>query len=153
MTFHMGDPFGTNFLVYLIVATIVGIIAKAISICYSYYAWYHSMGVGRRFGWGWRQFLRDNGLIWPHVAWQGISLGGSIITGIVGAWFMTQIIVLPGFGHIGDINVAGVPIIRVVIGTLILVAVWHRLFPVLFLYAALWVRHLFYGNDPNTPYP
>jgi uncharacterized membrane protein YeaQ/YmgE (transglycosylase-associated protein family) len=79
--------FGLNFIVYLIIAAIVGIIAESIV--------------------GWRLPL---GII------------GAIIAAIVGIWLMTQVIVING---IGDIYIYGVPIIRALIGAIILVALWH----------------------------
>ncbi len=78
---------GLNFILYLIIAAIVGVIAEYI--------------------FGWRLQL---GII------------GAIIAGIVGAWLMTQVIQIQG---IGDINLFGVPIIRAIIGAIILVAIWH----------------------------
>src|SRR5881275_1380785 len=81
--------FGLNFIIYLIVAAIVGLVAEAIV--------------------GWRLPL---GFI------------GAIIAALVGIWLMTQVIVITG---IGDINVFGVPIIRALIGAIILVALWHLL--------------------------
>ena len=47
---------------------------------------------------------------------------GAIIAALVGIWLMTQVIIITG---IGDIYVFGVPIIRALIGAIILVAVWH----------------------------
>ena len=79
--------FGLNFIIYLIVAAIVGLVAEAIV--------------------GWRLPL---GFI------------GAIIAALVGIWLMTQVIIITG---IGDIYVFGVPIIRALIGAIILVAVWH----------------------------
>lgn len=80
---------GLGFIVYLIVAAIVGLVAEFIV--------------------GWRLPL---GII------------GAIIAGIVGAWLLTNVIIING---IGDIYVQGVPIIRALIGALILVALWHLL--------------------------
>ncbi len=78
---------GLNFILYLIIAAVVGVIAEYIV--------------------GWRVPL---GII------------GAIIAGIVGAWLMTQVISIQG---IGDINLFGVPIIRALIGAILLIAVWH----------------------------
>jgi uncharacterized membrane protein YeaQ/YmgE (transglycosylase-associated protein family) len=47
---------------------------------------------------------------------------GAIIAALIGVWLMTQVVVLTG---IGDINVYGVPIVRALIGAIILVAIWH----------------------------
>src|SRR5947209_16529930 len=79
--------FGLNFILYLIIAAIVGFIAEAIV--------------------GWR-----------------VPFGfiGAIIAALIGIWLMTQVIVITG---IGDIYIQGVPIIRALIGAIILVALWH----------------------------
>src|SRR5438477_12585195 len=90
VTIKIGDnvwTFGLNFIVYLIVAAIVGFIAEAL--------------VGWRLPFG---FI------------------GAIIAALIGIWLMTQVIIITG---IGDINVFGVPIIRALIGAIILVALWH----------------------------
>ncbi|MBV9257566.1 MAG: GlsB/YeaQ/YmgE family stress response membrane protein [Ktedonobacteraceae bacterium] len=79
--------FGLNFLLFLVIAAIVGVVAEYIV--------------------GWRVPL---GII------------GAIILGIIGAWLMTDIIQI---GGIGDIYLWGVPIIRALIGAIILVAIWH----------------------------
>src|SRR5438270_13534614 len=73
--------FGLNFIIYLIVAAIVGLVAEAIV--------------------GWRLPL---GFI------------GVIIAAFVCIWLMTQVIIISG---IGDINVFGVPMVRVLIGLII----------------------------------
>ncbi len=78
---------GLNFIMYLIIAAIVGVVAESIA--------------------GWRLPL---GII------------GAIIAGIVGAWLMTQVINIQG---IGDLYRWGVPVIRALIGAILLVAVWH----------------------------
>ena len=57
------------------------------------------------------------------VGWRlPFGFVGAIIAALVGIWLMTQVIIITG---IGDINVFGVPIIRALIGAIILVAVWH----------------------------
>jgi uncharacterized membrane protein YeaQ/YmgE (transglycosylase-associated protein family) len=81
--------FGLNFILYLIIAAIVGLIAEYIV--------------------GWRLPL---GII------------GAIIAALIGIWLMTQVIVITG---IGDIFLFGVPVIRALIGAIILVAIWHLL--------------------------
>jgi len=48
----------------------------------------------------------------------------AIIAGLIGAWLMTQVIII---GGVSDITIAGVPIIRALIGAILLVAVWHLL--------------------------
>jgi uncharacterized membrane protein YeaQ/YmgE (transglycosylase-associated protein family) len=47
---------------------------------------------------------------------------GAIIIALIGIWLMTQVIVIDG---IGDINVAGVPLLRALVGATLLVALWH----------------------------
>jgi uncharacterized membrane protein YeaQ/YmgE (transglycosylase-associated protein family) len=79
--------FGANFLIYLVVAAIIGLIAESL--------------VGRRLPFG---FV------------------GAIIAALVGAWLLTRVIIING---IADINVYGVPIIRALIGAIILVAIWQ----------------------------
>src|SRR5205085_8163231 len=94
VTIKIGDnvwTFGLNFIIYLIVAAIVGLIAEAI--------------VGR-----------------PRLP---LGFVGAIIAALIGVWLMTQVIIING---IGDINIYGVPIIRALIGAIILVALWHLLF-------------------------
>ena len=92
VTIKLGDnvwTFGTNFLIYLIVAAIVGLLAEFIV--------------------GWR---------------LPFGIIGAIIAALIGAWLLTKVIILTG---IGDLNVAGVPLLRALIGAIILVAVWHLL--------------------------
>lgn len=79
--------FSVNFIVYLIIAAIVGLLAEFI--------------VGWRLPFG---FI------------------GAIIAALVGIWLMTNVIIITG---LGDINLFGVPIIRALIGAIILVAIWH----------------------------
>jgi uncharacterized membrane protein YeaQ/YmgE (transglycosylase-associated protein family) len=92
VTIKLGDnvwTFGLNFIIYLIVAAVVGLVAESL--------------VGRRLPFG---FV------------------GAIIAALVGAWLLTKVIVING---IGDINVYGVPILRALVGAIILVAIWHLL--------------------------
>jgi uncharacterized membrane protein YeaQ/YmgE (transglycosylase-associated protein family) len=92
VTIKLGNnvwTFGTNFLLYLVVAAVVGLVAEAL--------------VGRRLPFG---FV------------------GAIIAALVGAWLLTKVIVING---IGDINVFGVPIVRALVGAIILVAIWQLL--------------------------
>ncbi len=80
---------GADFIIYLIVAAIVGLVAETIV--------------------GWR---------------LPFGIIGAIIAAIIGAWLLTNVIVISG---IGDIYIQGVPIIRALIGAIILVALWHLL--------------------------
>src|SRR6266566_2436075 len=62
-------------------------------------------------------------LVAAIVGWRlPFGFVGAIIAALVGIWLMTQVIIITG---IGDINVFGVPIIRALIGAIILVALWH----------------------------
>src|SRR5579859_4940796 len=92
VTLKLGDQvwsFGLNFIVYLIVAAIVGLVAESLV--------------------GWR-----------------LPLGfvGAIIAALIGAWLLTKVLVITG---IGDITVYGVPLLRALLGAILLVAVWHLL--------------------------
>jgi uncharacterized membrane protein YeaQ/YmgE (transglycosylase-associated protein family) len=92
ITIHLGNnswTIGLNFIIYLLVAAIVGFLAESIV--------------------GWR---------------LPFGIVGAIIVALIGIWLMTQVIVITG---LGDINIAGVPIIRALIGGIILVAIWHAL--------------------------
>ena len=78
-----------SFIIYLIVAAIVGLVAEYII--------------------GWR---------------LPFGIIGAIIAALIGIWLMTHLLIING---IGDIYVAGVPLIRALIGAIILVAIWHLL--------------------------
>lgn len=59
------------------------------------------------------------------VGWRlPFGIIGAILAGIVGVWLMTRVIVITGFG---DYYINNVPIIRALIGAVILVALWHAL--------------------------
>lgn len=92
ITIQIGDhvwEINTSFLIYLLIAAIVGVIAELIV--------------------GWR---------------LPFGIIGAIIAGIIGVWIMTQVIIITG---IPDLVVNGVPMMRGVIGALILIAIWHLL--------------------------
>jgi uncharacterized membrane protein YeaQ/YmgE (transglycosylase-associated protein family) len=78
---------GTNLIVYLVIAAIVGLVAEFIV--------------------GWR---------------LPFGIIGAIVAALIGIWLMTQVIIITG---IGDYNIYGVPIVRALIGAIILVALWH----------------------------
>jgi uncharacterized membrane protein YeaQ/YmgE (transglycosylase-associated protein family) len=78
--------FGLNFIVYLIIAAIVGLVAE--------------------------------GLVRYHLPFGFV---GAIIAALIGIWLMTNVIIITG---IGDINVFNVPLIRALIGAIILVGIW-----------------------------
>ncbi len=57
------------------------------------------------------------------VGWRlPFGIIGAIIAALAGTWLLTQVIVLTG---IGDFYVYGVPIVRALVGAIILVAIWH----------------------------
>src|SRR6266581_7580343 len=59
------------------------------------------------------------------VGWRlPFGFVGAIIAALVGIWLMTQVIIITG---IGDIVVYGVPILRALIGAILLVGIWHLL--------------------------
>ncbi len=79
----------TNFIIYLIIAAIVGLVAETI--------------VGWRLPFG---FI------------------GAIIAALVGVWLLTNVInVIIPF----DKTIYGVPIIKALLGAIVLVAIWHLL--------------------------
>ena len=79
----------SDFLIYLVVAAIAGLVAEFIV--------------------GWR---------------LPFGIVGAVIAGLIGVWLMTRVIIISGFS---DINIGDVPIIRALIGAIILVALWHLL--------------------------
>ncbi len=57
------------------------------------------------------------------VGWRlPFGFVGAIIIALIGIWLMTKVIIIDG---IGDINIEGVPILRALIGAILLVALWH----------------------------
>src|SRR5712692_6399480 len=94
ITIKIGDnvwTFGTNLIVYLIVAALVGLIAEFIV--------------------GWR-----------------IPFGiiGAIIAALIGIWLLTNVV---NINIPGDFTIAGqpIPLIKALIGAIIVVAIWHAL--------------------------
>lgn len=83
---HNVWTFGLNFIVYLIIAAVVGLVAE--------------------------------GLVRYHLPFGFV---GAIIAALIGVWLMTNVIIITG---LGDIVVYGVPIIRALIGAIILVGIW-----------------------------
>lgn len=101
ITIQLGDhlwEFGADFLVYLLVAAIVGFIAEFI--------------VGWRLPFG---FI------------------GAIIAALVGVWLLTKVVIIqgietvPGLNTLDQINISGVPILRALVGAILLVLIWHAL--------------------------
>ena len=66
------------------------------------------------------------GIIAEYIVGWRLPLGivGAIIAGVVGAWLMTSVIQI---GGIPDITIWGVPLIRAILGAIILIALWHLL--------------------------
>ena len=92
ITINIGNNVWTideSFLIYLLVAAIVGVVAESIV--------------------GWR---------------LPFGIVGAIVVALIGVWLMTRVIVIGGFG---DYYVAGIPLIRALIGALILTGLWHAL--------------------------
>jgi uncharacterized membrane protein YeaQ/YmgE (transglycosylase-associated protein family) len=59
------------------------------------------------------------------VGWRlPLGIVGAIVAGVVGAWLMTRVIQISG---VPDINVWGVPLVRALLGAIILVGLWHLL--------------------------
>jgi uncharacterized membrane protein YeaQ/YmgE (transglycosylase-associated protein family) len=59
------------------------------------------------------------------VGWRlPFGIIGAIILGALGAWLLTSVIQING---IGDIYLWGVPLIRALIGAIILIGIWHLL--------------------------
>src|SRR5690242_21824410 len=59
------------------------------------------------------------------VGWRlPLGIVGAIIAALVGAWLLTKVLIITG---IGDITIAGVPLLRALLGAILLVAVWHLL--------------------------
>jgi uncharacterized membrane protein YeaQ/YmgE (transglycosylase-associated protein family) len=90
ITIQIGNhlwSFGTNVIIYLIVAALVGLAAEFIV--------------------GWR---------------LPFGFVGAIVLALIGIWLMTQVIIING---VGDIIIGGVPLLRALIGAILLVALWH----------------------------
>ncbi len=89
VTIKIGDnvwSFGLNFILYLVIAAIVGLVAE--------------------------------GLVRYHLPFGFV---GAIIAALIGIWLMTNVIIISG---IGDIYLFKVPLIRALIGAIVLVAIW-----------------------------
>src|SRR5713101_7848938 len=60
------------------------------------------------------------------VGWRlPFGIIGAIIAALVGIWLMTQVIIISGIGDIYLGTNPTVPIVRALIGAIILVAIWH----------------------------
>jgi uncharacterized membrane protein YeaQ/YmgE (transglycosylase-associated protein family) len=95
VTIRIGNnvwTFGLSFIIYLIIAAIVGLIAETIV--------------------GWR---------------LPFGIVGAVIAALVGIWLMTQVIIVTGIGDIYLGTNPQIPVIRALIGAVILVSLWHLL--------------------------
>ena len=66
------------------------------------------------------------GLIAEFIVGWRLPFGiiGAVIAALVGVWLLTNVINLT---IVGDPNIYGVPIIKALIGAIVLVAIWHLL--------------------------
>ncbi|GER92038.1 hypothetical protein KDW_62000 [Dictyobacter vulcani] len=66
------------------------------------------------------------GVIAEYIVGWKVPFGiiGAIIAGVIGVWLMTRVINITG---IGDFNLFGVPLLRGLIGAIIMIAIWHVL--------------------------
>lgn len=64
------------------------------------------------------------GLIAEMIVGWRVPFGiiGAIIAGLIGIWLMTRVIIITG---VGDIVIWDVQLIRAIIGSVILIALWH----------------------------
>ena len=62
------------------------------------------------------------------VGWRlPFGIVGAVIAALVGIWLMTQVIIVTGIGDIYLGTNPQVPLIRALIGAIILVSLWHLL--------------------------
>ena len=66
------------------------------------------------------------GYIAERVVRSSVPFGfiGSIIVALIGIWLMTNVLVING---IGDIYIFGVPIVRALVGAILLVLIWRAI--------------------------
>jgi len=66
------------------------------------------------------------GYVAERIVRSSVPFGivGSIIVALIGIWLMTRVIVING---IPDITVLGVPLIRALIGAILLVLIWRAI--------------------------
>ncbi|HEX7737545.1 MAG TPA: hypothetical protein VF458_22040 [Ktedonobacteraceae bacterium] len=63
------------------------------------------------------------------LGWRApLGFIGAIVAALVGIWLMTQVIIISGIQDYYIPTTPPVPLIRALIGALILVALWHFLF-------------------------
>lgn len=57
------------------------------------------------------------------VGWHlPLGIVGAIVAALLGAWLLTRVLVITG---IGDLYVYGVPLLRALVGAILVVAIWH----------------------------
>lgn len=67
------------------------------------------------------------------LGWRApLGFIGAIAAALLGIWLMTQVIIISGLGDYYIPTTPPVPLIRALIGALILVALWHFIFGSLF---------------------
>ena len=66
------------------------------------------------------------GYVAERIVRSSVPFGivGSIIVALIGIWLMTRVLIING---IPDITVLGVPLIRALIGAILLVLIWRAL--------------------------
>lgn len=66
------------------------------------------------------------GIIAEYIVGWKVPFGiiGAVIAGIIGIWLMTRVIKITG---VGDFLLFGVPLFRALIGSIILIGLWHVL--------------------------
>lgn len=63
------------------------------------------------------------------LGWRApLGFIGAIIAALVGIWLMTQVIVIAGLGDYYIPTSPPIPIVRALIGAIVLVAIWHFVF-------------------------
>jgi uncharacterized membrane protein YeaQ/YmgE (transglycosylase-associated protein family) len=95
------------------------VLADGITIKLGTYIW--------TFGWNFVLYLAIAaivGLVAESVMRSRLPLGfvGAIAAALIGIWLMTQVIVIKG---IGDFYLFGIPIVRALIGALVLTFIWR----------------------------
>ncbi len=66
------------------------------------------------------------GIIAERVVKSSLPFGfiGAIIAALIGIWLMTHVLIING---IGDIYIFGVPIVRALVGAILLVLIWRAI--------------------------
>jgi uncharacterized membrane protein YeaQ/YmgE (transglycosylase-associated protein family) len=74
------------------------------------------------------------GLVAESILGWRTPLGiiGAIVAALVGVWLMTQVIIITGIPDYNIPTTPAVPLVRALIGAIVLVALWHLIFGSLF---------------------